>query len=98
MKLESDAKPCLTASKTIFKQNCKDGKYYGIPVEYFEVDRHSVYVKPKLARKLEWIIDERLDNIINIHTAAQKVMLDGEKYNINTGYLCSNISEGDMIK
>lgn len=92
IQLTSGTAPTLSIHKTDFLDQAKEGKFWGVPREYFDIEGDTVFLDPELAAKLDWTIDEDNDHILNISAVAQQVTIDDTDLAINPGFFCSYVT------
>jgi hypothetical protein len=98
MQLTEDASPELTLQKTEFLSRVDENNLFDseIPVKYFEFSSNTVHLKPELATKINWYIDEQDGTVINIAAYPQQITINNQLLSINVGYFCSYISEEEI--
>jgi len=96
IKLTKTTRIELDIEKELFKNECKEGKYIGIPVEFFETEHGVVYMSPKLTHVIEWTVIEKIDGFVNLINTAQKFTVDGESYSLNAGLFSTTVREEDL--
>jgi hypothetical protein len=97
IRLKEDARPVGTTTAELFKEQTKDGQYWGVPVEYFTIERDKVYLDNRLASKLRWTVDGVMPNMLNIAALPDAVQVDGEEVKVNPGFWCSNVSKENVL-
>lgn len=96
--LKEDARPIGTVTADHFRSETKgEDEYWGVPIEYFEVENGQVFLDSDLASRLEWTIDGVMPDMLNIAALPSKVKLDGNEFHVNPGFWCSNISKEDVV-
>jgi hypothetical protein len=91
VELKPDAAPVSSAGPQNFHNRPNDNTYQGLPVEFFDVGRREVRLKPEIAQKIEWAVDEELADSYNINAPAQSITVAGTTYSIEPGFFCSYI-------
>jgi hypothetical protein len=98
VQLQPGVCPVGTIGPTTFeKQINKDAsEYWNVPLEFFTVEGGKVYLKDRLASKLEWTIDEQVGDIVNIAAVPQSVTVADRKITVNPGFWCSHVTKADI--
>lgn len=96
IKLTKNTRAELNTEKELFKNECEDGMYRGIPVEFFETAYETVYMSSELTRVIEWTTTEKIDGFVNLINCAQKITLDDESYSLNPGLFSTTVREEDL--
>lgn len=98
VQLQDNARPVGTVGSSAFTEQADVGtnEFWGVPIEYFTIEDGDVFLESRLASKLEWTIDERVDDTLNIAATAQSVIVDGREITVNPGFWCSHVSETDI--
>lgn len=96
--LKRDARPALSIGVDgFYRQIDGNGLFWGIPERMFSVERGTVYVRPALAERLTWAVDERMGGgLLNINAVAQRVTVGGASIRVEAGALCSFIAEENV--
>ncbi|CDK38078.1 hypothetical protein [Halorubrum sp. AJ67] len=70
--------------------------YWGLPAEFFTVERGSVYLDAKVADELTWLVTSHIGSTLEITALPQKFVVDGTGYTVNPGFWASTIDESEI--
>lgn len=98
VQLQDDTRPAGTVGPDGFSEQADAGtdEFWGVPLEYFTIEDGEVFLASRLASELEWTIDERVGDTLNIAATAQTVTVDGREITVNPGFWCSHVNETDI--
>lgn len=74
----------------------KTDEFWGVPIEFFTIEGGDVFLDNRIASKLTWVVNERIEDTLSISAKAQSVTVDGQEIAVNPAFWCSNVSEGDI--
>lgn len=96
--LRQKARPVGTVTVEEFKRQTEgEENHWGVPIEYFEIERDGVYLNSELATSLRWNVDGVMPKMLNIAALPDRVQISDEEISINPGFWCSNIHK-DQVK
>ncbi|MFD1570106.1 MULTISPECIES: hypothetical protein [Haloferacaceae] len=71
------------------------GLFWGLPREFFTVERGSVYLDAKVADELTWLVTSHIGSTLEITALPQKFGVETE-YAVNPGFWAATIDESEI--
>lgn len=96
--LKDGARPIGTIRRDEFRRQTEDeDDYWGVPMEYFEVEQDGVYLSSEIATLLRWNVDGVMPDMLNIAALPPtRGELSEYDFSVNPGFWCSNIPKDQV--
>jgi len=91
-RVEGILEPALFESQI----DAETGLFWGLPTEFFTVERGSVYLDAKVANELTWMVTSHIGTTLEVSALPQEFVIDDTEYAVNPGFWASTIDESEI--